>query len=95
MGEVYRAEDLELGQTVSLKFLTSVRSDSGARARLRNEVRLARQIVHPNVCRVYDIGEAQGYLYLSMEDVYGEDLAALLKRIGRIPIDKGSISRPK
>jgi serine/threonine-protein kinase len=89
MGEVYRADDLELGQPVALKFLTAFRSDERARARLRTEVRLARQIAHPNVCRVYDIGEAHGDLYLSMEYVDGEDLAALLKRIGRLPIDKG------
>ncbi len=89
MGEVYRADDLELGQPVALKFLTAFRSDERARGRLRNEVRLARQLAHPNVCRVYDIGEAHGDLYLSMEYVDGEDLAALLKRIGRLPIDKG------
>jgi len=89
MGEVYRADDLEVGQPVALKFLTAFRSDERARARLRSEVRLARQISHPNVCRVYDIGEAHGELYLSMEYVDGEDLAALLKRIGRLPIDKG------
>jgi hypothetical protein len=51
MGEVYRAHDLELGQPVALKFLTALRSDERARARLRNEVRLARQLSHPNVCR--------------------------------------------
>jgi hypothetical protein len=89
MGEVYRAHDLELGQPVALKFLTAFRSDTAARARLRTEVRLARQIAHPNVCRVYDIGEAHGELYLSMEYVDGEDLAALLRRIGRLPMDKG------
>ncbi len=89
MGDVHRADDLELGQPVALKFLTRFRSDECARARLRNEVRLARQLAHPNVCRVYDIGEAHGDLYLSMEYVDGEDLAALLKRIGRLPIDKG------
>jgi predicted Ser/Thr protein kinase len=99
MGEVYRADDLELGQPVALKFLTgpakaghyaqAVGFDERARARLRNEVRLARQLAHANVCRVYDIGEAHGDLYLSMEYVDGEDLAALLKRIGRVPIDKG------
>jgi predicted Ser/Thr protein kinase len=89
MGEVYRAHDLELGQPVALKFLTVFRSDERARARLRTEVRLARQIAHPNVCRVYDIGEANGELYMSMEFVDGEDLSALLKRIGRLPIDKG------
>jgi len=99
MGEVYRADDLELGQPVALKFLRgpekaghhaqAVEFDERARARLRNEVRLARQLAHANVCRVYDIGEAHGDLYLSMEYVDGEDLAALLKRIGRVPIDKG------
>ena len=89
MGQVYRAQDLEVGQQVALKFLTSFRSDARARARLRTEVRLARQISHPNVCRVYDIGDADGDLYLSMEYVDGEDLATLLKRIGRLPIDKG------
>ena len=89
MGEVYRAHDLELGQPVALKFLTALRSDERARARLRTEVRLARQIAHPNVCRVYDIGEAHGELYLSMEFVDGEDLSALLKRIGRLPTEKG------
>jgi serine/threonine-protein kinase len=96
MGEVYRADDLELGQPVALKFLTGPAKaghhggfDERAHTRLRNEVRLARRISHPNVCRVYDIGEAHGELYLSMEYVDGEDLAALLKRIGRLPIDKG------
>lgn len=89
MGEVYRADDLELGQPIALKFLTALRSDERARTRLRTEVRLARQISHANVCRVYDIGEAGGDLYLSMEYVDGEDLAALLRRIGRLPVDKG------
>ena len=52
-------------------------------------MRLARQTSHPNLCRVYDIGEAHGELFLSMEYVDGEDLAALLRRIGRLPMDKG------
>ena len=51
-------------------------------------MRIARQISHPNVCRVYDIGEAEGSTYLSMEYVDGEDLASLLRRIGRLPQDK-------
>ena len=88
MGEIYRAHDLELDQPVALKFLTAVRFDARARGRLRQEVRLARQVSHPNVCRVYDIGEAQGEPYLSMEYVDGEDLAALLRRIGKLPVDK-------
>ena len=49
---------------------------------------MARQVSHPNVCRVYDIGESEGFLYLSMEYVDGEDLASSLRRIGRFPEDK-------
>jgi hypothetical protein len=89
MGEVYRANDLLLGQTVALKFLPALwTSDESTLARFRNEVRIARQVSHPNVCRVYDIGEAEGSTYLSMEYVDGEDLASLLRRIGRLPQDK-------
>jgi serine/threonine protein kinase len=63
-------------------------SDETALARFRNEVRIARQVSHPNVCRVYDIGEAEGSTYLSIEYVEGEDLASLLRGIGRLPQDK-------
>jgi serine/threonine-protein kinase len=56
--------------------------------RFYNEVRIARQVSHPSVCRVYDIGELEGQHYLSMEYVDGEDLASLLRRIGRLPEDK-------
>jgi len=93
MGEVYRADDLKLGQAVALKFLPESpaapgQSDADATAltdRFRAEVRNARQVSHPNVCRVYDIGEVDGRLFLSMEYVDGEDLSTLLKRIGRLP----------
>jgi serine/threonine protein kinase len=47
--------------------------------------RLARQVSHPNVCRVYDLGEADGQPFLSMEFVDGENLASLLRRIGHLP----------
>ena len=56
--------------------------------RFHNEVRVARQVSHPNVCRVYDIGEADGMPFLSMEYIDGEDLSSLLHRIGRLPNDK-------
>ena len=49
---------------------------------------MARQVTHPNVCRVYDIGQVEGSHYISMEYVDGEDLASLLRRIGRLPVDK-------
>src|SRR5277367_2664372 len=89
MGEVYRAEDLALTQTVALKFLpVSMTRDESARARFHQEVRLAREISHPNVCRVFDIGEFDGHTFFTMEYVDGEDLASLLRRIGRLPPDK-------
>jgi len=89
MGEVYKAEDLKLGQTVALKFLPeSLASDGGALARFHREARVARQITHPNVCRVHDIGEIEGQPFLSMEYIDGEDLSNLLRRIGRLPADK-------
>ncbi len=89
MGEVYRATDLRLGQPVALKFLPEeMARDPKALARFHNEIRIARQVAHPNVCRVYDLGEVEGFPYLSMEYVDGEDLYSLLRRIGRLPSDK-------
>jgi serine/threonine-protein kinase len=90
MGEVYRAQDLKLGQTVALKFLPEVMDREKSRLdRFLNEVRVARQISHPHVCRVYDVADVDGRHFLSMEFVDGEDLASLLRRIGRLPPDKG------
>ena len=89
MGEVYRADDLKLGQPVALKFLPSdVDKDPARLTQLHTEVRLARQVSHPNVCRVYDIDEEDGHTFLSMEFVDGEDLASLLRRVGRFPEDR-------
>jgi serine/threonine-protein kinase len=59
MGEVYRADDLTLYQPVALKFLPEATArDEDALERFHNEVRIARRISHPNVCRIYDIGQA-------------------------------------
>jgi len=89
MGEVYRADDLKLSQPVALKFLpTQFLSDGAALARFHREVRVARQVSHRNVCRVYDIGEVDGQQYLSMEFIKGEELSSLLRRIGRLPAGK-------
>ena len=89
MGEVYRADDLTLGQPVALKFLPDEAGrDEGLLERFRNEVRMARRVSHPNVCRVYDVGDVDGQTFFTMEYVDGEDLASLLRRIGRLPPDK-------
>ncbi len=89
MGEVYRADDLKLGQQVALKFLPDrLTADTAALQLLFDEVRTARKVSHPNVCRVFDVDEAEGHHYVSMEYVDGEDLSSLLRRIGRLPEDK-------
>ncbi len=89
MGEVYRATDLALGQSVALKFLPEeAAQNQRLLERFHGEVRIARQVSHPNVCRVYDIGQIDGMPFISMEYVDGEDLASLLLRIGRLPADK-------
>jgi serine/threonine-protein kinase len=90
MGEVYRADDLTLGQSVALKFLPAeLAHDPERLAQFHAEVRVARQVSHPHVCRIHDIGEADGQPFLTMEYIDGEDLAALLRRIGRLPEEKG------
>jgi tetratricopeptide (TPR) repeat protein len=87
MGEVWRADDLVLQTPVALKLIHS--RGQQARERILNEVRLARQITHPAVCRVFDVGETEtGVAFYSMELVQGEDLAALLRRVGRLPSPK-------
>ena len=89
MGEVYRADDLTLGQPVALKFLPEeAAADTALLERFRSEVRISRKVSHPNVCRVYDVGEVEGQTFFTMEYVDGEDLASLLRRIGRLPHDK-------
>jgi tetratricopeptide (TPR) repeat protein/predicted Ser/Thr protein kinase len=86
MGDVWQADDLILGTPVALKLIRSARPS--ARMAILNEVRLARQITHPSVCRVFDVGEADGEVFFSMELVKGEDLAKLLRRVGRLPVEK-------
>jgi Protein kinase domain/zinc-ribbon domain len=89
MGEVYRAEDLRLSQVLAIKFLPeSLTQDATALGRFHSEVRTARQVSHPNVCRMFDIGDADGVPFLTMEYVDGEDLSSLVRRIGRLPQDK-------
>src|SRR5436190_10478242 len=89
MGEVYRADDMKLGQQVALKFLPAALAQDVAQLDLlHDEVRLGRQIAHPNVCRIYDIGDWDGAHFVAMEYVDGEDLARLLQRIGRLAHDK-------
>ena len=80
MGAVYRARDLSLGEDIALKVLTlGEEAPVAAVLRFRQEVRLARRVTHPNVARVYDIGEHEGVLYLTMELIDGVTLRATLR----------------
>src|SRR5262249_23489221 len=83
MGEVCGADDLIVGTPVALKFIRS--ATDGTSSSILHEVRLARRITHSAVCRVFDVAEADGDLFFSMEFVRGEDLAALIRRVGRLP----------
>lgn len=95
MGEVYRADDLRLGQPVALKFIIEPdRADAAWLERVYAEVRLARQISHPNVCRVYDVDEFRSgdraEHFIAMEYIDGESLDSLLRRIGQLPEAKAA-----
>src|SRR5438874_250740 len=79
MGEVFRAYDTELKSEVALKV---VRGDGD------RDAALARKVTSPNVLRVYDLDEHEGLRFLSMEFVDGEDLAALMRREKRLPIER-------
>jgi len=85
MGVVYQADDLRLGHPVALKFLPpTLAADPHRLTQFHREVSIARQVSHPNVCRVYDIGDADGHLFLSMEYVDGLDLAAHVSSRGAL-----------
>jgi serine/threonine protein kinase len=89
MGRVYRVLDKKLGEEVALKLIKpEVASDEKTIQRFRNELRTARKIGHPNVTRMYDLGEDQGTHYITMEYVRGEDLKSFIRRSGRLTVDK-------
>ncbi len=95
MGRVYRVEDTKLKQEVALKLIKpEIAKDKKTIERFRNELKLAREIAHRNVCRMYDLNEEKGTHYITMEYIRGEDLRSLIRRIGQLPIGK-SISIAK
>ncbi len=88
MGEVYEARDLELEITVALKtLLPEIAEDGVMIARFKKEIALGREISHPNVCKVYDLGrheapDARPVIFFTMEFLEGETLATRLKEYG-------------
>lgn len=76
MGEVYLAEDTKLGRTVAVKIFPSEGADDDERRRrFVREAKAASAIDHPNVAHVYEIGEAEGLLFIAMQYVAGDTLA--------------------
>ena len=86
MAEIYRVRDLRLDTDVALKRLRI--TSPVHRQMLVEEVRLARRLSHPGICRVFDLGEADGILYCTMELIEGSDLEFHLRALGRIAPDR-------
>jgi len=85
MGTVYKAYDSKIREIVALKLLKpEIASDLEVIERFRNEIKLARQVAHRHVCRMYDIGEEWLTIYISMEYVAGEDLKSFIRRSGHL-----------
>jgi len=92
MGAVYLAQDSKLGERVALKVISSAMAGDPAQAAMRfhREVQAARRVTHPNVIRIHDLGEEGPLLFLSMEYVDGETLAARMRRLGTLPIPEAT-----
>jgi len=90
MGAVYQAYDDELGVAVAIKTILPGHADEYTRrdqvSRFKSELLLARQVTHKNVVRIHDLGEVGGLKYITMSYIEGETLAALIKRLGTVPV---------
>jgi serine/threonine-protein kinase len=89
MGKVYKARDRELDRIVAIKVLRpDLMTDAMAMQRFKHELLLASSISHPNILRIHDLGEYQGVKFISMAYVDGGDLTQLMRREGRLPLER-------
>jgi serine/threonine protein kinase/Flp pilus assembly protein TadD len=87
MGRVYKVFDSKIKEKVALKLIKpEVASDKETIERFSNEIRLARRIGHRNVCKMFDIGEAEGAHFITMEYVHGEDLKSMIEMSGSLSL---------
>ncbi|MDH4272248.1 MAG: protein kinase, partial [Candidatus Aminicenantes bacterium] len=85
MGKVYKVFDIKIKEKIALKLIKpEVATDRETIERFSNELRLARKIAHRNVCRMFDLGEAKGEYFITMEYVPGEDLKSFIRRSKRL-----------
>src|SRR5215469_11903860 len=86
MGAVYKARDIEVDRTVGLKVIRpDLAGNQAILARFKQELVLARQVTHRNIIRIYDLNEAEGVKFITMEFIEGEDLRAILTHHGKLP----------
>ena len=87
MGHVYKAYDREVNAKIALKLIKpEVAADRGTIERFRNELRMARDISHKHICRMYDLGREGRLYFITMEYVPGEDLKAMIRMSGRLGV---------
>jgi serine/threonine protein kinase/Tfp pilus assembly protein PilF len=87
MGKVYKAFDIKIQEKIAVKIIRpDIASDQKTITRFRNELKLARQITHRNICRMHDLGEDQGTHFITMEYVAGESLNKIIRMTGPLTI---------
>ncbi len=95
MGKIYRVFDNKIEQEIALKLLRpEIAADSDTITRFKNELKLARNIAHRNVCRMFDLGVEGNAYYITMEYIPGENLKSSIRRMERLTVKK-SISIAK
>lgn len=92
MGTVYKVLDREIDEKIALKVLKpEISYDLKTIERFRNELKIARKISQPNVCRMYDLMKERGTYFITMEYVSGEDLKSTIARVGQLSVGKALI----
>ena len=92
MGAVYKARDLELDRDVALKVIRpEFEADEEVLQRFKQEIILAREITHRNVVRIYDLGQAEGIKFISMEFIEGKDLTAMIRESGPMSVEDAAL----
>src|SRR6266850_4145004 len=91
MGAVYKARDTELDRLVALKIIRpELTTNPEILKRFKQELILARQVTHRNVIRIFDLGQADGFKFITMEYLEGQDLRAVLRENGKLPPEKAA-----